>query len=152
MIFDTLKNSSCYEGVHARFQEAFAFLEKATREDLPVGRYELDGTDLYAMVQEYKTNPPDRVRFEGHRRYIDIQYLMCGVEVIEVTELSHAEAEDVYVDERDVCFFKDSAEPVRAILHAGEYGIFLPHDIHKPGMAHGDTPSFVKKIVVKVKI
>ena len=67
MIFDTLKNSACYEGVHARFKAAFAFLEKATREDLPVGRYELDGSDLFAMVQEYETNPPDHVRFEGHR-------------------------------------------------------------------------------------
>lgn len=152
MIFDTLKSSAYYESVHPRFKAAFDFLEKATREDLPVGRYELEGRDLFAMVQEYETNPPDHVRFEGHKRYIDIQYIMRGVEVIEVTDLSLAEAEGVYSDEKDVCFFKDSAEPVRAILHTGEYGVFLPHDIHKPGMMFGKTPAPVKKVVVKVKI
>ncbi|MBQ9806737.1 MAG: YhcH/YjgK/YiaL family protein [Clostridia bacterium] len=152
MIFDTLKNTAYYESIHPRFKAAFAFLEKATREDLPVGRYELEGSDLFAMVQEYETNPPDHVRFEGHRRYIDIQYLMRGVEVIEVTDLSVAEAEGMYSDEKDACFFKDHAEPVRAILHAGEYGVFLPHDIHKPGMALGTIPAPVKKIVVKIKI
>lgn len=152
MIFDTLKNSACYEGVHARFKDAFAFLEKATREDLPVGRYELDGSELFAMVQEYETNPPDHVRFEGHRSYIDIQYLMRGVEVIEVVDLSSAEAEGEFSEEKDVGFFKDHSEPVRAILHAGEFGIFLPHDIHKPGMELGNNPASVKKIVVKVKI
>lgn len=152
MIFDTLKNSAYYESINPRFGAAFDFLEKATREDLPVGRYELEGDDLFAMVQEYETNPPDHVRFEGHKRYIDIQYIMRGVEVIEVTDLSVAEPDGVFLDEKDVGFYKDHKEPVRAILHAGEYGIFLPHDIHKPGMVFGNTPAPVKKIVVKVKV
>ena len=77
---------------------------------------------------------------------------MRGVEVIEVVDLSSAEAEGEFSDEKDVGFFKDHSEPVRAILHAGEFGIFLPHDIHKPGMALGNNPASVKKIVVKVKI
>ena len=152
MIFDTLKNSACYHTVHPRFAEAFAFLEKATRENLPVGRYELDGANLYAMVQEYDTKAPDETRFEGHRNYIDIQYLIAGREAIEVTDLSAVQSDGGYLAERDVEFFKDHEGAVRATLTAGAYGIFLPHDIHKPGMSAGDTPLAVKKVVVKVKI
>ena len=51
MIFDSLTACDQYCGVHPRLGEAFAFLEKATREDLPVAeaillerrRYEQEG-------------------------------------------------------------------------------------------------------------
>ncbi|MBE6602054.1 MAG: DUF386 domain-containing protein [Ruminococcaceae bacterium] len=152
MIFDSLKNSEIYEGIHEKFAEAFAFLEQATKEDLPIGRYELDGQTLYAMVQEYDTKSAREMRFEGHRRYVDIQYIMRGCEAIEVAELSRVEADGAYSEEKDVCFFGDCGSSTRAVLHAGEYGIFFPHDIHKPGLTADGAPSAVKKIVVKVQI
>ena len=152
MIFDSLTNCAHYYTVHPRFREAFAFLERATREQLPVGRYELDGKALYAMVQEYDTKSPTENRFEGHRRYIDIQYIISGEETVEVTDLSHVCEETPYSEEKDVLFFREHQAAVRATLCAGEYGIFLPHDIHKPGLFAGDAPTPVKKIVVKVLI
>lgn len=152
MIFDTLKHCEFYEGIHEKFAEAFAFLEEATRKDLPVGRYELDGDRLYAMVQEYETKSANESRFEGHRRYIDIQYLMRGTEAVEMIDLSLAEEDGAYSNEKDVGFFKDHSSSTRAVLHAGEYGIFFSHDIHKPGLSLGSAPTSVKKIVVKVKI
>ena len=152
MIFDALSNSAHYVALHERFRAAFAFLDKVTREDLPTGRYELDGDGLFAMVQEYDTLRADQSRFEGHKRYIDIQYIVRESEVIEVVEQSQAVADGEYSEEKDVCFYEDHDTSVRAVLHAGEYGIFMPHDIHKPGMSAGDMPEHVKKVVVKVKI
>ena len=67
-------------------------------------------------------------------------------------DLSLAESNGEYNTEKDVGFFKDHKSSTRAILHAGEYGIFFPHDIHKPGLSVGADPAAVKKIVVKVKI
>ena len=46
MIFDSLKNRSQYEALHPHFAAAFDFLERASREDLPAGRYELNGSAL----------------------------------------------------------------------------------------------------------
>ena len=49
MIADTLQNRRLYEAVHPAFARAFDFLEKAVAEELPVGRYELDGDAVYAI-------------------------------------------------------------------------------------------------------
>lgn len=52
MIFDALKEWHRYADLHPRFREGFAFLVKATEEGYPVGKYEISGSELYAMVQE----------------------------------------------------------------------------------------------------
>ena len=152
MIIDALQNCSHYLAVHPRFEAAFAFLKKAVDENLPIGRYELDGVDLYAMVQEYDTAVDSQARFEGHRRYIDIQFLISGSEAVELVEIDSAKADCPYDEAKDICFFGSAAAPTRAILHAGEYGVFFPHDLHKPGLATSDAAKPVKKVVVKVKI
>lgn len=152
MIIDALQHCSHYIAVHKRFEAAFAFLKKAVDEELPVGRYELEGTDLFAMVQEYETAVDPQARYEGHRRYIDIQFLISGTEAIELVEISNAKESCAYDEAKDVCFFESDVLPTRAVLHAGEYGIFLPHDLHKPGLASNGVAQHVKKVVVKIKI
>ena len=53
MIFDRIENSAKYANSHKGFAEGFAFLEKAVAENLPVGRYEIDGDNIFAFIQEY---------------------------------------------------------------------------------------------------
>lgn len=152
MIFDSLTSCKQYYSTHKHFRAAFDFLEKATRENLPTGRYELEGTELFASVQEYDSKLPDGALFEGHRRYIDLQYVMSGVEYMEASAPSYAEIETDYNAEKDVLFFKDHSAPVACTVHAGEFVIFFPHDIHKPGLCVNRQPAPVKKIVVKIAV
>ena len=151
MIFDNMKNCELYYGSHKNFKKAFEFITKAVGENLPVGKYEIDGTELYASVQEYKSKLPENGKFEGHEKYIDIQYIISGIETIEVADISKAVSKIPYNPEKDVEFYEDVIGAHKCTVTAGEYGIFFSHDIHKPGLAF-ETPSTVKKIVVKVKI
>lgn len=151
MIFDSLKNSELYYGVNKNFKEAFEFIKKATEENLPVGRYELKGNDLFAMIQEYNTKSPEEAKAEAHRKYIDIQYIISGIEKMEVYNISKAETDIAYSEEKDCEFFKNYEIPSVCILQNEEYAILFPEDIHRPGMAY-DNPAAVKKIVVKVAV
>ena len=151
MIFDRVENAGKYSVLHEKFAEAFAFIARATAEGLPVGRYELDGDRLYAIVQEYDTKPQKEGVYEGHRAYIDIQYIIGGFERIDMIDISCVEAKTEYDDERDFLLFHDAERETQAILGAGEFGIFYPNDIHKPGLAVG-APAPIQKIVVKVKL
>ena len=152
MIIDHLSHAAQYYSVLPRLEKAFAFLETATRENYPVGRYELEGKELFAMVQEYESLPADGSRFEAHRNYVDVQYVVSGTEAIEVTELSKTRECDAYDSARDVAFFCDHSGKTRTVLTAGEWGLFFPHDVHKPGLAPDGTPAHVKKIVVKIRL
>ena len=52
MIFDNIRNCKMYYGVNERFEKAFDFIKKAVEENLEVGKYEIDGKEVYALVQE----------------------------------------------------------------------------------------------------
>lgn len=151
MIFDNLQNCEMYYEINDKFEAAFDFIKKATCENLPVGKYELDGSELYASIQEYTTKYEYECKFEGHRNYIDIQYIISGIEVIEVVDISKAESMIEYSVENDIEFYKNTNKAGKGVVESGEYGIFFPKDLHKPGINYEEVTA-VKKIVVKVKI
>lgn len=152
MIFDTLENCSFYYDFHKSFEKAFDFIKKAEKENLPAGRYDLDGDNIYAIVQEYNSKNPADYQFEGHRKYIDIQYIMSGVEEIEVVNIKKATPSGDYILEREVQFFDCYEKTGKYVLENGEYGVFWPADIHKPGLMYQGKSTPVRKVLVKVKL
>ena len=152
MIFDTLENCKFYYGLHKNFEKAFDFIKKAVTENLPAGRYDFGGEEIFAHVQEYNSKNPADYKFEGHRKYIDIQYVVSGIEEIEVLNIKNASSGEGYIPEREVEFFAGGENVGKYILGKGEYGIFYPTDLHKPGLMHDGKSEPVKKVLVKVKI
>lgn len=148
MIADNLKNCGKYISTHKGFDKAFAFLEKAVSENLPVGRYEIDGNRVFAFIQEYESKLDSS--FEAHKNYIDIQFIISGTEVMKVADISQMTVSVPYVE--DVMFFDDKEKASVLVLGAGEYGIFFPWDTHKPGLCLDGKPGEVKKAVVKVRV
>lgn len=151
MIKDNLKNCSLYFSTHKNFEKAFDFIKTAVKENYPVGKYEIDGTDIYAFVQEYDSKLKDVAKNEGHRNYIDIQFIVSGEEIIEVCDIAFSKLKTEYNPEKDVEFYFDAEKPTSCILLSNEYTILFPHEIHKPGIAINEQQTPVKKIVVKVK-
>ena len=152
MIIDKIENCGQYYSMHKHFQRAFEAIQNAINQDMPVGKYEIEGKDLFISVQEYETKPEEKARFEAHRKYIDIQYIVSGEEVVEVTDLSKTSILTEYNEEKDVEFYTANARVWRGSLTAGEYGIFFANDVHRPAMAVDGVSAPVKKILVKIKL
>jgi biofilm protein TabA len=149
MIVDRLGNLSVDGRVPPRVRQALEYLRTA---DLPAavpGRHDIDGDRLFALVQDYRTRPVEECAWEAHRKYIDVQYVVRGVERIGHARLSQAAERHAYDPSRDVALF----EPGTAFLtlEAGGFAIFGPEDVHAPGGAV-ETPSAVRKVVVKAAI
>ena len=73
MIVDTLNEARSYFDMHPGMEAAFTFLRDAVRTDPEPGEYEIDGRDVYAIVQDCVAKEPEDVRLEAHKKYIDIQ-------------------------------------------------------------------------------
>ena len=152
MIIDNLKNCEMYYPVNINFEKAFNFIKKALSENLPVGKYEIDGKDVYANIQEYDARVDNGGNFEAHRNYIDIQYIANGMEAMGASEVSRGELAVEYDPTYDILFYALDDKTQKLVLQAGDFAIFYPHDLHKPGLAcPGESPA-VKKIVVKVAL
>lgn len=148
MIFDNIKNKELYLSINEGFKLGFEFIQKVERENLPVGKYEIDGKKVWASVQEYSSK--DEAKAEAHRNYIDIQYIISGKEYMLNANIDLCESMIEYNGEKDVEFFKPCST-VRVEANAGDFAIFFPTDVHTPGLKVGEnTP--VRKVVVKVRV
>ena len=133
-----------------RWEQAFRFLATTNLATLPIGRHELDGTNLYASVDEYLSREPGDCRLEAHRKYADIQYVISGQEQIGITPLAETREATPYHPDNDILFLDGE------VGHYGQatparFFVFFPSDAHMPCLKSGER-SNVKKVVVKVRI
>ena len=150
MIFDSIKNRALYENNNPNFALAFDFIEKVMREGAEVGKYEICGSDVFAMVQEYEPKEDSGV-FEAHKRYIDIQFILSGKEYMECAKPENCELTAAYDEARDIAFYTCGGYRQTLNCEESDFAVFYPHDIHKPGVKLTDGEK-VRKIVVKVRV
>lgn len=135
-----------------RWDKAFTFLNSHDLKSLEIKRYDIDGDNVYAPVSEYPSKKEGEARFEVHRKYIDIQYVINGEEKIGVAPLS--QKKDVVIpfdDTKDIEFMTVNDSTWHKATPQNFF-IFFPSEIHKPGMRTGIDSTLVKKIVIKVKV
>lgn len=153
MITAKLSEADAITAGAAGLEDAIAFLRRPDLAALPDGRYELPG-GAFANVERYETRPMPEAgpRFEAHRLYTDVQYIVSGAETIGVAPLAELSVEEPYDPARDICFGsvpEGRWEP--AELEAGELAVLSPADAHAPKMAAG-APAPVMKVVVKLPV
>jgi YhcH/YjgK/YiaL family protein len=148
MIIDRIENAPLYYGIHKRFQQAFEYIAGIDTRTLPVGRHEIDGTNLYALVQEYDTKLKEQGKWEAHRRYIDLQYVTQGAEGFGYANIHHLQQGE-YDAAKD--FLPLHGEGDFITVKSGSFILLMPEDAHMPGMVIGE-PAPIRKTVLKIAV
>lgn len=144
------KDLESFKNIHPRFGEAFEFIKKIVNENAPDGNYEIDGQNVFAFVSSYKTKTESECKFEAHRKYIDIQCIISGNEVIGFENPCEVELLEDYKDGNDICFYELNKNYDKVVLGKGEFTIIMTDELHAPCLSVDNTPSDVRKVVVKV--
>ena len=148
MIVDTIDNWNLYFTKESALYAGMDFIKNFSEAGAD-GRYEIKGKEIYAVVQSYDTQQAAGKKIESHKKFIDIQYVLSGGEVIGwlpaagLTELS------AYSEEKDVLFYHPADIITPIIMVPGTFAIFFPQDAHQPGCMYRQVEP-VRKIVVKV--
>jgi YhcH/YjgK/YiaL family protein len=148
MIIDKIENYPLYTGLGDKIRLALEHIRTADFNHIETGRYDLDGDNLFVIVNDYKTISRKTGHLEGHRQYIDVQYMSRGTEWIGYAPLAGQTIATAYDEVDDCILFEGEATFVR--FGEGMFAIFFPQDLHLPGTGQEPTP--VRKVVVKVKI
>ncbi len=148
MIYDDIKNIGIYKGMHDRLDKALDFLKDLDVEKLTPGKFELDGSDLFYMVQDYETIPEENGKYESHNNYMDIQLLVSGSEIIRCTPYVNPEVTVEYSREKDIEFYKlDKGYDFNLI--PGRFVILMPKELHAPKIMESSIQN-VRKVVIKI--
>lgn len=130
-------------------KKALEFLQNSELTDMPVGQYEIDGEDVYAMIQIQQTAAPEQKNAETHYQYIDIQYLINGEERQGYAPLIDGCETECHPG-RDVIYYPNVPEEHFITLKPGDFTIYFTNDIHRPNCAV-DKSMEIKKVVLKIR-
>ena len=149
MVLDWFKNAARYEGLAEGFAAGFRFLRDTDLRAASPGKIDIAGDRVFALIQDYTTKPLEQGFWESHRKHIDIQYVVHGVERIGVAPVETLHTTDPFDDAKDLIKYSGPGDWVT--VREGQFTLFFPQDGHMPGIRI-DQPVAVRKVVVKVAI
>ena len=148
MILSTLSESGRYAALHPLFPRAFEFIRDTDLLVLAPGRYPIVGEQLFVIVENVAGRTREAAKLECHRKYIDIQLVLEGVDEMGWKALADCvDPVSDYSAEKDIRFFHD-APAAWIATPPGAFCIFFPEDAHAPLVSTGPIRKAIFKIAV----
>ena len=150
MVVGTLSACERYYVFGENFKKAFEFLKNNDITKMELGRHDIDGDNVFILVQAYNSKSIDNCGLEAHKKYADVHYVAEGFEYLGYGPLERAgEPTAEYDPGNDAVFYEKECQYV--LLEKGDIAIVFPEDVHMPQKrALVSVP--VNKACIKVKV
>ena len=149
MIYDKLSNIGLYKGMNKNLDTAIDFILSHDLNQLPLGKTVVDGYNVYINVMDAKASPVEERAYEIHKKYMDIQIDLVGVERIDTGDCTKMELGE-YNEEKDVAK-ATAADLAGCIIGPENFIICMANEPPKPNIAVSED-TVLKKAVCKVHI
>ena len=148
MILTTLQDCGRYESLHPLFKTLFDYLKSHDLLQMPLGRIDILGNDLFINNSEPEGIRAEDQVLEVHRRYIDVHLLLTGEETVGWLPLADCKAEHKPYDaEGDYGLYADRSSTYFT-LSPGMMLVVWPEDPHAPIIGQGKF----RKAIAKIKV
>ena len=148
MIYDTLENLELYKGLDKNLDTAIRYILTHELADLPAGRTDIDGDQVYVLVSEPEPRSEEQADFELHKNYIDLQIDLAGSELFQAA-LGETQVTKPYDAAADCCLVKAAPSSVGTLCE-GRFVLFWAMEPHKPAL-RAAAPGKLKKAVFKIR-
>ena len=159
--FGTLENLKKEWQHNEKLKEVFNYLEEAINTNSEIYKRILDMNcdqyekveltqDVFAIEQSYNTRKREDSFFEAHIKYVDVQFLVDGSELIEVDNISNLEQTASYAEENDYTKYSIVSNSSKLLIAEGNLAILFPKDGHMPAIQTHEGEKRIFKTVVKV--
>ncbi|MDO4305458.1 MAG: YhcH/YjgK/YiaL family protein [Eubacteriales bacterium] len=147
MIFDSIANKDNYRDFPMLY-EALCFLSSLAANELPKPGTVLIKDKLFCNPVSLVSKPESDCIYEAHRKYIDLHYIVKGVERIATCDIPALKTEVPYSEEKDIEFLTGEADGYYD-LKPGQFMVCFPNDAHKVAIMK-DQPAPIDKVVFKI--
>ncbi|MBU4301070.1 YhcH/YjgK/YiaL family protein [archaeon] len=152
MILGQLKNFYESNSLQKELVEAINYIKRTDFSKMAKGRYPIKGDDIYLVLDEYETLPKSEKKAEVHKKYIDVQYMISGTELMGAGFIDGKnEISEEYDEEKDRALYNKVQNESEIIFSEGMFAIFFPTDIHRPGCQFNAKEN-VRKAIIKVRV
>ena len=147
MIFDSIKNKDNYK-YNKNIYAALNFLSSLKDGELPNTNTILIPNQLFCNPVHLTSKPEEECIYEAHRKYIDLHYIVEGVEKIATSDISKLTSTQDYSQDNDIEFLTGQADGYY-ILNPKNFMVCFPNDAHKVAIMN-NCASKISKIVFKI--
>lgn len=132
-----------------RWDMAFQFLKETDLTTL-TGTHNLDSTNVYVIAVDYNSKDKSETRYEAHKKYVDIQYVAAGEQLMGKTDLESVEVDEPYDAEKDIAFYTYEGGDYFTAT-PDNFFLFFPDEVHRPSIKINESVP-IKRIVVKILV
>ena len=100
----------------------------------------------FVLEQAYISKNKEDCFFESHKKYIDIQYVFEGEEIMEVENLSNLQVTTPYKEDLDYAKYSQSKDSSILKIRKNELAIFFPQDAHMPCIKLDENKKVIKAV------
>lgn len=128
------------------------FLRNLDLQALVPGKIDIDGEKIFAEVVDTVTHVKEESRPEKHQQYLDIHYLISGMEYIGTAiDTKDNPIYKAFAPGKDIQFYDHVKHETFVELFPGSFVILFPQDIHRPCCCLIE-PVSIRKIIVKIAV
>lgn len=150
---ETVKEQINYK----KFEKAFLYIQKLqdknSLEYKSLANIGLDecnkivlDENCFVLEQAYITKDKRDCFFESHRKYIDIQYIFEGSEIMEVENINKLQITQEYNESLDFAKYEQKPNSSTLIINENELAIFYPNDAHMPCIKVDNNQKIIKAV------
>jgi len=120
---------------------------------LPIGSFERVNIsdNIFALEQVFYTKDRKKCFIESHKKYIDFQLILSGIEQMEYIDIDKLTVDKKYDENNDLITYKFTDKTSKFLLEDNDLAIFSPEDGHV-GLAKYLDSTLVHKTVVKLPV
>ncbi|MFX4236482.1 YhcH/YjgK/YiaL family protein [Aliarcobacter butzleri] len=140
-----------------KFEKVFSYIQKLqdksskeykSLENIKIGdcnKIVLD-ENCFVLEQAYISKDKKDCFFESHKKYIDIQYIFYGTEIMEVENINNLETIQEYNESLDYAKHAQSINSSSLLIRENELAIFYPSDAHMPCLKVDKNEKIIKAV------
>ena len=150
MIIDTLDNISSYKKLSKDIYAGLIYLKNIDN-NIELGTYDINNR-VKAIVENYETLKNNSLEFESHKRVIDIQCPIIGLERVFWSPITDMKVKKSYDNIKDITLYTDPLLPQRYVdIGNRVFAIMFENDGHSPKNCVNHS-ELIKKVTIKVSI
>lgn len=153
MILGNIHHLDLVPYLPAKIKQSIEYIKDNVNQNTPVGRYDIDGDNLFFMLSNNTLRLINEANPEYHHKYIDVQIVLEGQEGMAICTLPpHTKMLEDKLADNDIAFIQTPKEETMLVLQPNDFIVFFPNEVHKPLCAIDNKITTVRKIVIKIAL
>ncbi len=151
MIIGNIEDLNSIKGLNKNIDTVIDYIKNNNLCELKIGTHKVDDESVYLVKENYKTKELDRCLLKSNKKYINLDVILKGQEIIGYINAKSCEEDTSYKVKDGVIKYKGNVVTCIYEMRANSYALTFPEDAVISGIILSEITE-VEKVTFKIEI